>query len=274
MAVSTVIGKQTNLRLSPVGALLLRKLYLSCQGSSLFTAAITLRAPGHSSGILRHLSVTPNLQVFAKITSLIKKLAVEPDMPERPVEPKLASEAESKLEEMHKEITGSSSTFLEEYDKNLNALVKQVRPPTKEIYKTSLIRAAQRNYKKRERAQKTKEKLRFFNFDKPNRTTVTSQFKETYTFLQSRGIPCDELSYFPDIQRMTKDEITMCIERLQSYGIHKVFSLFLIQRTLAEMKIGSKSPTAELFTVQCRSRPRLNCSSWKGFYLGDQGFFF
>ena len=244
MPVCSIIGKQTNWRLSPVGTLLLRKPFLRFDGSNFITPATALKAPlssGHSSGILRHLSVTPNFQIFAKLTSLISKLAVEPDVPERPLEHKLASEADSKLEELHKEIvTGSSSQFLEEYNKDLSTLVKQVKPLPKEVSKSNLIGMAKRTYKKRERTQKAQQKLRFFQIDKPNRSTVTSHFKDTYAFLQSIDVPCDELQYFPDIQGMTQEVILMCIERLKTYGIHKVFSLLLIQRALAEMKIGSK----------------------------------
>ncbi|GFR81935.1 hypothetical protein ElyMa_002353300 [Elysia marginata] len=242
MPVTSVIRRQTNLRSSQVGAFLLQKLYFNHLGNGLLTPAIAFKAPlssRHGLAVLRHISFTPSFQIFAKLTSLISKLAVEPDVPQRPLEHKVASKVEPKLEELHQEITGSSTQFLEEYDKNLNDLVEQIKPPTKEIPKTSINSATKRTYSKRELTQKTKERIRFFRIYKPSRSTVTTHFNDTYKYLQSLGILCDELHYFPDIQRMSQEEIVMCIERLKTYGIHRVFSLFLIQRTLAELKIGN-----------------------------------
>ncbi|GFO45511.1 hypothetical protein PoB_007201600 [Plakobranchus ocellatus] len=239
MPVVRILRKQTNLQMCPAQAILLRKFYLSSFGNSLSTSLRALQAPLSPTpgwGILRHLSVSPNLLIFAKLTSFISKLAIEPDSPQRPLESKLANKADAELDTMHKEIVDKNINFLEEYDKNLDMLVKQVKPLPKEI---SQNKVTKRTYKKKERAQKTKEKLRFFQSDKLSRPTVTAQFKGTFAFLQTIGIPCDELRYFPDIQRMTKDEILMCIDRLKSYGIHKVFSLFLIHRTLADMKIAA-----------------------------------
>lgn len=56
----------------------------------------------------------------------------------------------------------------------------------------------------------------------------TELFEDMQNFLNCLSIPCEELEYYPDIQRMSNDDILDCLTMLKNVGIHKVFSLFLI----------------------------------------------
>ena len=67
------------------------------------------------------------------------------------------------------------------------------------------------------------------------REVKTYRFEESKLFLESLGVPCDELQFYPDIQYMEEERIKVCIERLQKEGFHVVFSLFLIQRINDEL---------------------------------------
>ncbi|XP_059143709.1 uncharacterized protein LOC131931042 isoform X2 [Physella acuta] len=69
----------------------------------------------------------------------------------------------------------------------------------------------------------------------------TELFEDMQNFLTCLGIPCEELEFYPDIQRMSNNDILDCLTVLKNVGIHKVFSLFLINSAHQLIKASNSS---------------------------------
>lgn len=138
-----------------------------------------------------------------------------------------------------KQINESTETFLEKYNKDLDLILKKANPPIATKRRKQNVQKHKSNSS--ESTTDITKKIRYPKIKTQYTIPVkTDNYEKTKQYLQSLGIPCEELEHYPNIQEMDKDTILKCIDRLKEIGIYVVFSLFLIDRISFELKLMKK----------------------------------
>ncbi|BFZ00588.1 hypothetical protein BsWGS_03627 [Bradybaena similaris] len=185
------------------------------------------------------------LQSKHKWISLISKLPVASLYNiSSPVSAKLKedytdSDLKEKRQVFHKQINESTEMFLEKYNTDLDLILKKANPPTATKRRKQNVRKHKSN--SIESTTDISKQVKYPKIKTQHTIPVkTDNYEKTKQYLQSLGIPCDDLEHYPNIQEMDKDTILKCIDRLKEIGIYVVFSLFLVDRISFELKLMKK----------------------------------
>ncbi|CAG5114865.1 unnamed protein product, partial [Candidula unifasciata] len=138
-----------------------------------------------------------------------------------------------------KQINESTEMFLEKYNKDLDLILKKATPPS--ASKRKVHNNHKHTVSSGESTADVIKEVKYPRIKAKNRIPVkTENYEKALVYLQSLGIPCEDLEMYPNIQEMDKDTVLKCIDKLKEIGIHVVFSLFLIDRVSIEHKLNKK----------------------------------